>query len=92
MKQWDLVVSIYETGGDDGVVLTPQALFRLGKSYGERVSVKKGFRGHGLHPEFRVFAFAGWFFFGFLDLGLMGGRGYASAVGCRHIPCSVQKS
>ena len=44
MKQWDLVVSIYETGGDDGVVLTPQALFRLGKSYGERVSVEKGFR------------------------------------------------
>jgi hypothetical protein len=44
VKQWDLVVSIYETGGDDGVILTPQALFRLGKSYGERVSVKKGFR------------------------------------------------
>jgi hypothetical protein len=32
------------------------------------------------------------FFFGFLDLGLMGGRGCASAVGCRRIPCSVQKS
>lgn len=37
VKQWDVVISVYETGGD-GVVLTPQALYRLGKSFGERAN------------------------------------------------------
>jgi len=38
LKQWDAVIQVYENGGD-GVVLGPQALYRLAKTLGQRADV-----------------------------------------------------
>eukprot|EP00285_Hemiselmis_virescens_P012305 CAMPEP_0173381210 /NCGR_PEP_ID=MMETSP1356-20130122/3640_1 /TAXON_ID=77927 ORGANISM="Hemiselmis virescens, Strain PCC157" /NCGR_SAMPLE_ID=MMETSP1356 /ASSEMBLY_ACC=CAM_ASM_000847 /LENGTH=430 /DNA_ID=CAMNT_0014334969 /DNA_START=19 /DNA_END=1311 /DNA_ORIENTATION=- len=38
VQQWNIVIDVYENGNDD-VVVTPQATYRLGKSLGERGNV-----------------------------------------------------